>query len=228
MGGLFLVEMFAFEAVGVAEHLVEAVADTMKGKIPGAGVIDFVAAEGFFVLSEAVPGVMRVARSGDAPEVEGVGAVVFGVDNHLDEQDCASHEFFIFASGSGVSVVAGAVEIVDEAGGDGLLLELGDIESGEAGFELILEVFLVLGCEMIAITDILQEGSEDLGFFRLGSGVDGEAFFLMIAPVADFGLLDAVEDGGFVLTEIDDPGMSGLDVMGFDETKLLHFQLGDR
>lgn len=137
VGGLFLVEMFAFEAVGVAEHLVEAVADAMEGKIPGAGVIDLMTAEGFFVLGEAIPRVMRVARGGNAPEVESVGAVLLGVDNHLDEDDGAGHELLVFASGSGVSIIACTVEIVDEAGGDGLLLELGDIESGEAGFELI-------------------------------------------------------------------------------------------
>ncbi len=91
---------------------------SVEGKIPGARVVDLVAAERFFELGEAVPGMLRVFGSGDAPEVESVGAGVFGVENHLDEEGGAGGEFAMFVIGGGVGVEAGAVVIVDEGGGD--------------------------------------------------------------------------------------------------------------
>lgn len=61
-----------------------------------------------------------------------------------------------------------------------------------------------------------------MGFLRLSSGADGETFFLMIAPVTDFGFLDVIENGGFVFGEVDDPRMGGFDIVGFDKAELLH------
>lgn len=60
-----------------------------------------------------------VAGSGDAPEIEDVGAVVLGVDNHLDKEGRADHELAVGVVGGGVGVVAGAAVIVDEGSGDG-------------------------------------------------------------------------------------------------------------
>lgn len=117
-----LVVEFAGEAVEAAEEEVEAIFELIEGVIPGAGVIDLVTTEGFFELSEAVPGVVRVIGSGDTPEVEGVGALDFGVENHLDEEGGAGHELAIGVVSGGVGVVAGAVIIIDEgsSNGDGL------------------------------------------------------------------------------------------------------------
>lgn len=113
---------FAAEAVGSAKGLIEAVANGMKGEVPGAGVVNLVAAERFFVLSEAVPGVVGVARSGDAPEIKGGLASSFGVNDHLDKEDGAGDEFAMGLVGGGVGVVADAGVVVDEGGGnrDGL------------------------------------------------------------------------------------------------------------
>lgn len=110
---------FAAEAVGGAEGLIEAIADRMKREIPGTGVVNLVAAEGFFVLSEAVPGVVGVAGSGDAPEIKGGLAGGFGVNDHLDKEDGAGDEFAMGLVGGGVGVVANAGVVVDEGGGNG-------------------------------------------------------------------------------------------------------------
>ena len=113
---------FAAEAVGSAKGLIEAVANGMKGEVPGASVVNLVAAEGFFVLSEAVPGVVGVAGGGDAPEVKGGLAGGFGVNDHLDKEDGAGDEFAVGLVGGGVGIVADAGVVVDEGGGnrDGL------------------------------------------------------------------------------------------------------------
>lgn len=113
---------FAAEAVGGAEGLIEAIADGMKREIPGTGVVNLVAAEGFFVLSEAVPGVVRVVGSGDAPEIKGGLAGGFGVNDHLNKEDGAGDKFAMGLVGGGVGVVADAGVVVDEGGGnrDGL------------------------------------------------------------------------------------------------------------
>lgn len=110
---------FAAEAVGGAESLVETIADGVKGEIPGTSVVNLVAAEGFFVLSEAVPGVVGVAGGGDAPEIKGGLAGGFGVNDHLNEKDGAGDEFAVGLVGGGVGVVADAGVVVDEGGGDG-------------------------------------------------------------------------------------------------------------
>lgn len=110
---------FAAEAVGGAEGLIEAIADRMKREIPGTGVVNLVAAEGFFVLREAVPGVVGVAGSGDAPEIKGGLAGGFGVNDHLNKEDGAGDEFAMGLVGGGVGVVADAGVVVDEGGGNG-------------------------------------------------------------------------------------------------------------
>ena len=109
---------FATEAVGGAEGLVEAITDGVEGEIPGAGVVNLAAAEGFLVLSEAVPGVVGVAGSGDAPEIKGGLAGGFGVNDHLNKEDGAGDEFAMGLVGGGVGVVADAGVVVDEGGGN--------------------------------------------------------------------------------------------------------------
>lgn len=145
----------AFETVGATEELIEAVFDTIKREVPGAGVVDLVATEGFFVLSEAIPRVFRIGRSGDAPEIEKGGVMVLGVENHLDEEDGAGHEFAVFGVGAGVSVITHAIIIVNEGGGDRLMLIVDDVKGGEAAFELIFEMFFGLGGEMVAFAETI-------------------------------------------------------------------------
>ena len=66
--GLFV--DFAFEAVEMANELIEVVACGLKGKIPGAAIINCCTTKGFFILGEAVPGVFRVVGGSDTPEVK--------------------------------------------------------------------------------------------------------------------------------------------------------------
>ena len=110
---------FAADAVGGAKGLIEAVANGVKREVPGAGGGNLGVAEGFFVLSEAVPGVVGVAGGGDAPEIKGGLAGGFGVNDHLDKEDGAGDEFAVGLVGGGVGVVADAGVVVDEGGGDG-------------------------------------------------------------------------------------------------------------
>lgn len=110
---------FAAEAVGGAEGLIETIADGVKREIPGASVVNLAAAEGLFILSEAVPGVVGVAGGGDAPEIKGGLTGGFGVNDHLDKEDGAGDEFAMGLVGGGVGVVADAGVVVDEGGGDG-------------------------------------------------------------------------------------------------------------
>ncbi len=137
----------------MTDDLVKTVFDGGEREIPGATVIDLVAAEGFFEFCEAVPGVFGVFGGGDAPEIEGGDTAIFGVENHLDKDDDASVDFAIFIASSGMSVKTSSGVVVDEGSGEGdfgrvgggfsvgsfgvyrvFWGEFGDIEGGEAGF----------------------------------------------------------------------------------------------
>ncbi len=52
----------------------------------------------------------------------------------------------------------------------------------------------------------------------MGSAV-GNAFFLVNAPMAVFVFFNSVDDSRFVLSEVDDPGVGGVEVVGFDEVE---------
>lgn len=88
----------------MTDDLVKTVFDRGEREIPGATVIDLVAAEGFFEFSEAVPGVFGVFGGCDAPEIEGGSAAIFGVENHLDKDDDAGVDFAIFIASGSMSV----------------------------------------------------------------------------------------------------------------------------
>ena len=140
----------------MTDDLVKTVFDRGEREIPGATVIDLVAAEGFFELREAVPGVFGVFGGGDAPEIEGFLTVIFGVEDHLDKDDDAGVDFAILIAGGGMSVKTSSDIVVDEGSGEGdfggvdrgfsvgcfgvcrvFRGEFSDIEGGEIGFELI-------------------------------------------------------------------------------------------
>lgn len=213
--------MFAFETVKFTHDLVKMVAAMLEGEIPGAGVVDLMTTEGFFVLSEAVPGVIGVGGGCHAPEIICVIAGGFGVDNHLDNENTTSGEFAMFVGGGSMSVITDAVVIVNEGGSDRNMVEFSNVESGEARFELIAEVIFVLRGEMVAIAEFFEEVGEDVNLFGVFGVADGNAFFGKIAPIADFAVLDTLEE--FILSrgEIEHPGVSGIEVVGFFETEFL-------
>jgi len=155
---------FAFEAVETTDETVKAVFERGKGKIPGAGVVDLVTAEGFFEFSKAVPGVFGVFAGGDTPEVEGGSTAILSVEDNLDEEDDPGVEFTLHIAGGGVGVKAGSSIIVDEGGGERLVLEFGDVKGGKTGFELVFKVSFGLRLEMVFGTDGLEEGSKDGNF----------------------------------------------------------------
>lgn len=103
----------------MTDDLVKTVFDRGERGIPGATVIDLVAAEGFFELCEAVPGVFGVFGGGDAPEIEGGGTAIFGVENHLDKDDDAGVDFAVFIAGGGMSVKTSGGIVVDEGSSEG-------------------------------------------------------------------------------------------------------------
>ena len=158
LAGVFLFD-FAEFAVDGAEFFVKAVFGFVEGEVVGAGVVALEAAEGFFVLGEAVPGVVFVFASRDAPEIVVFFTGPFSVENHLDQDYRACHEVSMFKVGGGVHVEAGVGRVVDEGGGDGgffwggFVLEFGDVEGGEAGFELVFEVLGGLGVEVVFFSE---------------------------------------------------------------------------
>ncbi len=208
-------------------------------------MVDLVAAEGFLELSEAVPGVIRVVGGGDAPEVEGVGTLGFGVEDHLDEEDGAGHELAVGVVGGGVGVVAGAVVIVNQGGGDGdgraggscgrsggdggirirsrsdigdgAGESLGDVEGGEAGFELMFEMIGVLGGEMIALADAIEEGSKNGDLLGVGSRAESETFLGAVAPEASLVFVHGAEDVVGGLGEVDHPSVGGVEIVRLNE-----------
>lgn len=216
---------FAEGAVEAAEELVEVVFEFIKRKVPSAGIIDLVATEGFFELSETIPRMGGIFGSGDTPEVKGVGAIVFGIENHLDEEGSTGAKLAVLVISGGVGVKTGAVVIVDEGGGDGDFLrgifwgELGDVESGEAGFELIFEMTFVLGNEVVAVADGFKEVSQDGNVVGILRRAIGNTFFLVDAPVAILILLDGINEIVFGLGEIENPGMGRIEVVRLDEMK---------
>ena len=150
-----------------------------------------------------------VLGSGDTPEIKSGGAIVFGVENHLDEQDGASGEFAFLVAGGGMSVETSLVVIVDQGSGENLVLIFGVIESGEARFELVLEMRFVLGSKMVLVGDATQEGGKNGDVLGILGSVDGEAFFGATLPILNIGLAHGLENGLLRLIEVDNPSMGG-------------------
>ena len=71
-------------AIHDAEFFIEVVFGFIQGQVVGSGVIFFEAAEGFFILGKAVPRVVFVFASRDAPEIVVFFTGSFSVENHLD------------------------------------------------------------------------------------------------------------------------------------------------
>lgn len=103
----------ALGVVEAAKQLIDKVARFFDRKIPGASVIDLMAAEGFFVLSEAVPGVVWVVGSGNTPEIEKGSTVGFSIENHLDKKNSAGHKFAMSVISGSVGVITNAVVIIN-------------------------------------------------------------------------------------------------------------------
>lgn len=218
--------------------MVKTVFDGGEGEIPGATVIDLVAAEGFFEFCEAVPGVFGVFGSGDTPEIEGFLTAVLGVEDHLDKDDDAGVDFAIFIAGGGMSVKTSSGVVVDEGSGEGdfgrvdrgfsagcfgvcrvFWSEFSDIEGGEAGFQLVFEVGFGLGLEIVFFADGLEQGSEDGNFFWVFRLADLEAFFGATTPILDAGGAHLFQNIFARLSKVNYPSMSGVEVVGFIEVE---------
>lgn len=98
--------------------------------------------------------------------------------------------------------------------------ELGDIESGKTGFELVCEVSLILGGEMIASAGLMKEVHEDGNLGGILGLAEFETFFLVITPASDFATLgDVREDVVFRLGDVDNPSVRGIEIVGFVKVK---------
>lgn len=122
---------FALEAVEAADDSVKLIFDRREGKIPGAGVVDLVTAEGFFEFGESIPRMFRVFGSSDTPKVKDFCTTVFGVEDHLDEDDDSGIDFAVFVASSGVGIEASCGIIVDEGSGKWLMVKFGDVKGGK-------------------------------------------------------------------------------------------------
>ncbi len=69
----------------------------------------------------------------------------------------------------------------------------GEIEGSKAGFNLMLEVSLILGGEMVFVGDATEEIRENSNFSRVLASADGEAFFGAALPILDVGLAHILE-----------------------------------
>ena len=222
----------------MTDDLVKTVFDRGEGEIPGATVIDLVAAEGFFELCEAVPGVFGIFGGCDAPEIEGFLTVIFGVEDHLDKDGDASVDFAILIAGGGMSVKTSSDIVVDEGSGEGdfgrvdrcfsvgcfgvcrvFWGEFGNIEGGEAGFQLVFEVGFCLGLEIVFFADGLEQGSEGEDFFWVFRLADLKAFFGATTPILDAGGAHLFQNIFARLSKVNYPSMSGVEVMGFIEVE---------
>lgn len=166
---------FTLEAIDLTNDLIEAVFCWREGKIPGASVVDLVAAEGFFELGEAIPGVSWVFGGGDAPEIEGFGATIFGVEDHLNEEDDASVDFAVGVAACGMGIETSGFVVVDEGSGEwkrlgcfairggfwGCWGEFGNVKGGKARFKLVSQMRFGLGLEMVLFADRLKQGSKN-------------------------------------------------------------------
>lgn len=146
----------------------------------------------------------------------------------MDDEDAASGKFAMFVGSGSMSVITNAVVIVNEGGSDGDMVELSDVEGGEAGFELIAKVIFVLRGEMVAIAEFFEEVGENVDLLGVFGMADGDAFFGKIAPIAGFAALNILEN--FVLSggEVKYPGVGGIEVVGFFEAEFLEKIRGQR
>ncbi len=76
-------------------------------------------------------------------------------------------------------------------------IEFGDIESGEAGFELILEMRLVLGIKVILFADGSEKGTKDGNLGGILSLANLETFVFMATPVLHIRLPHVFKEVGF-------------------------------
>lgn len=104
---------FTLETIESTNELVEAVFEWIYDVIPGAGIVDLVTAEGFFMLSEAIPRVIGIGRSSDSPEIEFLQAEAMSVDHFLDGDNRAGGVFFIIIVSRSVDSIANAVMVMD-------------------------------------------------------------------------------------------------------------------
>lgn len=90
------------------------------------------ATEGFFEFGEALPWVVfgGVIR-GDAPEVEKLDSLVFGVKEGGSEEGDSGREFFVILVGGGLHIVARAFVVEKEASGDDFVFVMDKVEGGE-------------------------------------------------------------------------------------------------
>ncbi len=93
--------------------MIEAIFEDIDREIPGAGVVDLMAAEGFFMFGEAIPGMFGIGRGGDSPEIELMEAVSAGVDHFLDGDDGACGEVAMSVVGGSMNSVANAIVVVN-------------------------------------------------------------------------------------------------------------------
>lgn len=78
-----------------------------------------VAAERFFVLSEAIPGVFGVDGGGDSPKIIFFEAGGLGIKDHLNEENGAGGEIAVSKISGSVGIKTSVGIVVDKGGGNG-------------------------------------------------------------------------------------------------------------
>lgn len=111
-----------------AGGLVEFIFGRLKDNVVGTCIVDGITAEGFFKFGEAGPGVVfRGAIRGDTPKIKALDSLLLGVENGGSKESNGGGKFFEFNVGGGLHVVAGAVVVEKEAGGEDLTILRGGL-----------------------------------------------------------------------------------------------------
>ncbi len=63
--------------------------------------------------------------------------------------------------------------------------EFGDVKGGEAGFELVFEMFFGLGNEIILVAELSEEVGEDGNLSGVMAFAQGNTLFLVVAPITN-------------------------------------------
>lgn len=90
----------------MSEDLIGAILGRAENDVISASIIYLVATKRFFVLCEAVPGVILIIGGGDTPKIINFKAFLLGVNDSLNKQNRAGSEFSMFVIGSRMSVEA--------------------------------------------------------------------------------------------------------------------------
>lgn len=86
---------------------------------------------------------------------------------------------------------------------------------------------MILGIEFVALADGLKETSKDSNVGGVLGGADSDTFLFVNTPVAIFVFLNAGDEVGLGLGEVENPGVGGIEIVGLNKAKRDEFFGGE-